>query len=96
MSFTRLGQFGPTQKVAVTNSAPAALSRFTPGLSDITIRRYVLTADANVFIERNADATTSSAILVANQPYQIEMIGTGRRSICAGQTQRTLFATAAA
>jgi hypothetical protein len=92
MSFTRLGQFGPTQKISVTNSAPAALSRFTPGLSDFTIRRYVLTADANVWVERNTDATTSSAILIANRPYQIELTGTDGLSYITASTAN-LFVT---
>jgi hypothetical protein len=86
MSATHLGAFGPTTKLSVGDSAPSEGDRFTSGLSDTTIRRWVLTADATVHIERNADATTSSAILVANEPYQIEMIGTDTLSYITAST----------
>jgi len=74
-----LGQFGPTQVLSVSDSAPAVDDRFTSdisALSDVAIRRYLLTAvGATVYIDRNVDATTASAMLVANLPYEVELAG---------------------
>jgi hypothetical protein len=85
----RLGQFESTQVIPVTDTAPAADDRFTSdisGVSDVGIRRYLLTASATVHIARNEDASTSSAILVANQPYEIELAGSDALSFITATT----------
>lgn len=69
----RMGQFGPTTKISVTSTS--SVTPFTPGSSDVSKHRYLLTADATVYIERNGVASTSSAILFTNQQYEIELLG---------------------
>lgn len=83
-----LRQFGATVKKSVTSTAPLAAARFTPNGPDPSLHLYCLTSDAVVYIQRNgdADATGTSAILIANTPYNILLNGTDTLSYVTATT----------
>lgn len=68
-----LNFFGPTVKKSVTSSSP--VSPFTPGEAEYNKRRYMLIADADCNIERNAAATTSSLLLPAKTYVEVSLQG---------------------
>lgn len=81
-----LGMFGATVKKSVTTTNPG--SPFTPNGPDPSLHRYVLTADAVVYIQRNgtADATGTSAMMLANTTYQVTLNGTDTLSYVTAST----------
>jgi hypothetical protein len=92
-----LGFFGLTTKIVVTVTAPVAGVRFIAGGAGapaVAKYRYLVTADATCFIQRNADSdATSSALLIANLPYEISMFAGDTLSYITGTGSANLYVT---
>lgn len=92
-----LGFFEPTVKLSVADTAPDTDALFVAGGAGgpaVAKYRFLVTADASCFIQRNGTAdTTTSALLIADIPYELSMFAGDTLSYITGTGSANLYIT---